>query len=224
MSVLTSSLSSTSGFHTAYKTRINPPHPSSLANCSVHLIYSLPPQIFFDPYELVHYRHLYTFSHWGTANLELPSAAVDAGGSVLLLNLTLLAAADTILDETEVEVPLHARYGEPESLGYYTAEIPRPEGFLACPSSYSAHSQPLPSMPAPLSYLFDPSSQIFTSLSVSGNDSLKIIRVPVGSYDDLLKVEVGTSLIILLLFFTLSRTLYITADRLSRGRRHVKAE
>jgi len=213
-----SSLTSSRGFHTSYKTRITVAQPS-LLDCSLHLLYTLPPHVFVDPYELVHYQHSYTFSHWGTSNLELPAAVVDREGSVVLLNLTLLTTEMDDALNIDIEVPLHARYGEPALLGYYTVGIPHPVVFSACPLSYSGHSQPLPSMPTPLSSLFD-SSHVFTSLPE--NSSAESIRIPVGNYGDLLTVEIGTSLIILLLFFALSHTVYKTADRLSSS--HVKAE
>lgn len=89
-----------------------------------------------DLYELHNYRHLYSFKHRGTSNLELPLAALSREGSALLLSVD-LATMDHHA-QLEIKVPLHVRYGDVASLnvsGHQIAEVPSPEGFFSCPSA-----------------------------------------------------------------------------------------
>jgi hypothetical protein len=66
--------------------------------------------------------------------LELPVAAVNSGGSAVLLNVTV---PDDPSGVVEIKVPFHMRYGEPAQSTVsqqQNVEIPWPVGFLACPS------------------------------------------------------------------------------------------
>lgn len=107
-------------------------------NCSLHLSYTLPPLVFVDQYELIHYKHSYTFRHAGTSNLELPVIAVDPGGLSLLLDVFMPEEMEMESDSIiiDVKVPLHMRYGEPASAGGFAeAKMPCPLAFFACPRS-----------------------------------------------------------------------------------------
>ncbi|PFH44863.1 hypothetical protein AMATHDRAFT_165588 [Amanita thiersii Skay4041] len=76
---LTSYLYPTQGYHPTLTTRVQiPPHLiESLNSCTTHLLYTLPPLLVVDKYELTNYQNSYTFHHWGTSSLELPVFAVD---------------------------------------------------------------------------------------------------------------------------------------------------
>lgn len=122
-------LSPTQGFHTTSTTTIETTSPKP--ECSLHLHYQLPPQIFVDPYELVHRSASYAYIHDGTANLELPVSAVDPAGSAVLLDVAANASNVTI------ELPLHLRYPRLDESGISTLSVPLPIVFWACPSSVS---------------------------------------------------------------------------------------
>jgi hypothetical protein len=130
MSILSAELHPKRGFHTTYTTQIS--ISPILSNCTIHLLYVLPPNIFVDPYELTHRNAIYTFQYSTKPDLELPVTALHMNGSALLLNVSL--PEDMPLNIT-VEVPMHARYGqlatrrEPE---FFTAVIPWPSGFWLC--------------------------------------------------------------------------------------------
>jgi hypothetical protein len=121
------------GFHRTFTTSITLPDH---LDCTVHLYYKFPVLVFVDPYELANHEHLFTFAHYGNANLELPVAAMDSeNGTSLLLTLSRLKHEPQLM---RVELPLHLRYGDishtPRQT-YRSAEIPWPELFLACPKS-----------------------------------------------------------------------------------------
>jgi hypothetical protein len=131
--MLSSSLTTTYGFHTTCSTHIIINDRADLRRCTCHLLYILPPRVFVDPYELANYRDFYTIKLSGNSNLELPVAAVDSKGSVLLLNVLL---PKTGMQNVTVDVPLHLRYGEPVQPDAWdgSVKVPLPTGFWVCPS------------------------------------------------------------------------------------------
>lgn len=98
--------------------------PSGL-DCDLYALLELGPDVFVDPYELEQQHWL-----WGTNDLELPVAAVDPRGSVLLLNLTRHAPSS-------LSVPLHARYPLP-SEAKHIVRVPQPSFFWACDTAQAA--------------------------------------------------------------------------------------
>ena len=135
MPLLTHVLHPEHGFHPTATTAIQIPEQQRrwLENCTAHLVYTLPPLVFADKYELANYHESYSFHHWGTSNLEYPVFAMDQSDSILLLNVR--TARDTGV--FQVRVPLHLRYGKPVPDGpwYEETKIRRPEGFFTCPTS-----------------------------------------------------------------------------------------
>jgi hypothetical protein len=139
-SVLSSILNPEKGLHTTSITRLAL-RGSGARLCTLHLYFSLPTQLFADPYELAHRRAYYAFEHFGGGNLEAPVFAPGAGGpSGLLLDVIIPEDVDVHGDEkaiVEVDVPLHARYGVPRNGGDLMDEValPPPEAFWSCPAS-----------------------------------------------------------------------------------------
>jgi hypothetical protein len=132
--LLSSTLTSSKGFHTTSITRLALRGSQLLRSCTPHLYFTLPAQLFADPYELDHRRAFYTFQRFGGGDLEAPVFAAGAGGpSGLLLDLAVPEGGN---DESvlSIEVPLHARYGVPKTEGEPIDEIllPPPEAFWAC--------------------------------------------------------------------------------------------
>ncbi|PFH48010.1 hypothetical protein AMATHDRAFT_150840 [Amanita thiersii Skay4041] len=206
---LTSYLYPTQGYHPTSTTRVQiPPHLiESLNSCTTHLLYTLPPLLFVDKYELTNYQNSYTFHHWGTSNLELPVFAVDQVDSLLLLNVK--NECDV---ECEVKVPLHLRYGDPlvkseNRPAQQEAKLDWPTGFFACPPSVDipvSSTQPL--LPDEvLSLLTTNMTQGLKMIpivptAVNNNESAQIVRVPVGDSAHIALVEFGTVTTIFLLF------------------------
>ena len=141
--ILSSTLSPTKGFHTTSTTHFAVRGDRS-HSCTLHLYFTLPAQLFVDPYELAHRQASYTFERFGGGNLEAPVFAPAAGGpSTLLLDLIIPESVDKV-DKGDgnvfsVEVPLHARYGAPQSGGELMDKVvlPPPAAFWACPQSAS---------------------------------------------------------------------------------------
>jgi GPI mannosyltransferase 1 subunit X len=142
--MLSSSLSTTHGFHSVYSTQIIVDDHADIAKCTVHLLHIFPPRVFVDPYELLNHKDFYTFRLSGTSNLELPVMAVGPEGSALLLNILFPRAFHGTQNVT-VDVPLHIRYGEPaqprspKTSDDGTVKVPWPTAFWACPSSCKFH-------------------------------------------------------------------------------------
>jgi hypothetical protein len=132
-------------------------HPSSITtltllnhhqNCTIHLYYTLPPQIFVDPHELALRRASYAYRHWGSTELEKPAHALDRGEAdteVLIIFedakfLVGVDSTDTAAQrEVMVDVPMHLRYGRPSaSGGYEEVQLRWPTAFLLCPSDLSS--------------------------------------------------------------------------------------
>lgn len=133
MASLISSIQPRDGFHPVLSTKISLDNYKllSTSNCSLHLLITLPPLVFVDPYELAHHEEFFTFRHWGTSNLELPVSVVAQNSSSLLLDIKILKN----VPEVEVNVPLHLRYGDltKGSSGHHSVELSWPTGFLSCP-------------------------------------------------------------------------------------------
>ncbi|KAJ8455569.1 hypothetical protein ONZ45_g18906 [Pleurotus djamor] len=226
MFTISSSLDPHAGFHTSSRSLIKLEDSALLERCTLHLYYDLPPLIFFDPYELALRSDSYNFRHMGEVNLELPIAAMRKENSELLLNVTYWPG-DLVV---EVDVPLHARYGEPNSVGYVEVDVPRPKGFFACGPSLNpaihASDSPLWEMEPHLAALFDPEASKFVELKPTSSDTHDVLRVPVGTPSDLPFVEIGTVLCILSVFVYLSVTLWRTFSRLqvSQKERRAKVE
>jgi hypothetical protein len=124
------------GFHTSLATKITGISlPSS--DCTLHVLYTFPPIVFVDPYELDLYEEAYTYRYSGVRNLELPIMAVDRDRQGLLIVDILVPEANKNELELEVKVPLHFRYGVPQNddgTGMERVVIPEPYVFRACPT------------------------------------------------------------------------------------------
>ncbi|KAJ3818725.1 PIG-X [Lentinula raphanica] len=209
--------------------------------CSLHLYYNLPLLVFVDPYELANYQHLYTFQHYGNANLELPVAAMDSNGTSLILKLNpklvSLDSSGSQVDVKDIKVPTHLRYGEiSDSTSHRSAEMAWPELFLSCGLDVSApDSMSLTSYNLPEEFMSRSSSsdgfgfegralsrpiqssqpQTFSATANQSNRTT-LVSAPVGHSADLTQVRLGTSLTIMVMFCYLAYVSYSTARRLGK--------
>ncbi|KAF5381876.1 hypothetical protein D9757_007545 [Collybiopsis confluens] len=228
MTVLSSSsLEPSYGFHRTFTTVLTPETPNWVAEveearCSIHLYYKFPVLVFVDPYELANYNHIYTFEHYGNANLELPVAAMESEGTSVLLTL---AKPNSTADSQafRVQVPLHIRYGKPSYSNetHSTAEIEWPQLFILCPSSVSLAKvltldldpqNLLP--PREFASLFEGlTGYVPRNFDPDAARELEVVTVPVGQYADVFQVKFGTAMIILAMFVYIGFIMY----RISRG-------
>ncbi|KAJ3727660.1 PIG-X [Lentinula raphanica] len=207
--------------------------------CSLHLYYELPLLVFVDPYELVNYQHLYTFQHYGNANLELPVAAMGSNGTSLILKLNpklVSLGPHSHVDVKDITVPIHLRYGEisdstSRSETHRSAEIAWPEVFLSCDSEADTMSLTSYSLPEELmsssfsSFGFEGRAllrpiqssrpQTFSATANQSNRTT-LVSAPVGHSADLTQVRLGTSLTIMVMFCYLAYVSYSTARRLGK--------
>ena len=128
--LLSFALSPRRGFHSTLSAGIA--LHKAAPGCSAFMLYTLPPSIIVDRYELAD-RNI-TFELWGESNLELPVFAVDQSDVTLLLSAM---SAEPQLQEVVVDVPVHVRYGPPLSRDthYQSIEIHPPMCFWACPGT-----------------------------------------------------------------------------------------
>lgn len=151
MSYITTSIVPSQGFH---PTSTNVVHFStSLAQCSLYLYFKLPPLLFVDPHELALRDSTYTFSHWGSRDLEKPVHALPEAerSSEVLLNVKLPPSFEDrkrpqSVSQTwnvTVDLPMHLRYGAPASAQstsestkpYEHIQVDTPIAFLLCSTS-----------------------------------------------------------------------------------------
>jgi len=215
---LSSVLHPSYGYHPVSTTTLLIP---SLENCTFHLLYTLPPSVFVDKYELENYRHSYSFHYWGTSNLEYPVFAVELSASTLLLNVK---RSDGMI---QIDLPLHLRYGWPappsSKTGYVSIKVKKPTCFVSCPPSVNSsllHASPSQLQEQVGQLLTKNSTQLVTTIVPQNGDTL---RVPVGNLGDLAYVEYGTVLTVLVLFCYLACLTIKVAERLAlRGQRKIE--
>jgi hypothetical protein len=129
--VISHSLQPHRGFHSTLSTILALDPPDS--DCSFFVLYTFPQTIIIDRYELIDRR--LSFEFWGESNLELPVFALNqTANSLLLINAT---PTDAPLKQATVDVPVHARYGEPgiTQASSQSITISSPTCFWACPPS-----------------------------------------------------------------------------------------
>ena len=125
LTVISHSLQPQRGFHSTLSTILALDPPDS--DCSFFALYTFPQTIIIDRYELVDRR--LSFEFWGESNLELPVFALDqTANSLLLINAT-----NAHPKQVTVDIPVHARYGEPDMAQSIT--LSSPMCFWACPPS-----------------------------------------------------------------------------------------
>lgn len=124
----TSHFEPSSGFHPVYKTCV--PLDEKYADCSLHLLYTFPPDVLVDPYELENYKSSYTFNIAAVPDLELPVFAADPQNLSLFVNVVPPQESST---QVCIELPIHLRYGRPSnSTSHEYLEIPCPFTYLIC--------------------------------------------------------------------------------------------
>ena len=164
--LLSSTLTPTKGLHTTSTTRLALHRGDRRRSpCTLHLYFTLPTQLFADPYELAHRGESYRFERFGGGNLEAPVFAPGAGAdapSGLLLDLIVPEGGEAVDDVgiggdgdgdgedgrvVQIDVPLHARYGVPKMGGgerINEVTLPIPEAFWACPTTNSRNIEGAP--------------------------------------------------------------------------------
>ncbi|KAF7424750.1 hypothetical protein PC9H_010061 [Pleurotus ostreatus] len=229
MFTISSTLHPNSGFHTSSRSVVRISSATELHHCSLNLHFVLPPLIFVDLYELQQRNASYSFVHHGINNLELPVAALPREDSEILLNVHYPRAPSGIVT-VEVDVPLHARYGEPAVEGespFVIATVPKPGGFIACSRDTHApvSSDNLPKMSPQFTALYDLEASTFVKLTpaASPSDTVDTLRIPVGSISHLAVVELGTAFCIVASFFYLLHAMLSTYRTLNASR-HAKTE
>lgn len=212
----TSDLHPKHGFHPISASSLHV--PAQFRTCTYHLLYSLPPSVFVDKYELANYRSSYSFQLWGTSNLELPVFALEQSNSTLLLTV------EPSDEPIEVNVPLHLRYGSPALDSYVHIKAPEPVGFFSCPLTLNANvtSASMPQLPEEVvQFITQNSIRPVTFFPVIPATKVEdTLRVPVGRLHDLPLVEYGTVFTIFFLFWYLVRVAQVVGARLES--RHEK--
>jgi len=177
--LLSSTLTPTKGFHTTSTTRLALQHRGNRprSSCTLHLYFTLPTQLFADPYELAHRSASYTFERFGGGNLEAPVFAPGAGADApagLLLDLVVPGGiagegedGGTRSSVIQIDVPLHARYGVPKTAGELIDQValPPPEAFWACPTTSSRNVEGAPGIHTRFSSLRCWTSRILTPIT-----------------------------------------------------------
>jgi hypothetical protein len=194
--VISHSLQPHRGFHSTLSTILALDPPDS--DCSFFVLYTFPQTIIIDRYELIDRR--LSFEFWGESNLELPVFALNqTANSLLLINAT---PTDAPLKQATVDVPVHARYGEPgiTQASSQSITISSPTCFWACPPSASTSSAFSQASPVANSTMLGSLAHFSVPIASSYHASLQI---PVASNRDLFPVEMGTATVILLAFLWL---------------------
>ncbi|TFK46035.1 hypothetical protein OE88DRAFT_1668459 [Heliocybe sulcata] len=169
--------------------------------CSLHATYSLPPDVFVDPYELSDQHHdSYTFNLTGLVDVELPVSAAPPEGQVLSLHL-ISPDSWKATSEVSVQVPIHARYGLPSETGYHDIPLSPPQVVRRCLGTQQSSSTET-TIPIPLSPASDP-------------DALTL-RIPVADPRHLALVEPATAGVVLGAFLLLAYTLAVAAAALRK--------
>lgn len=133
----TSSISPSKGYHTTYTTEYSGDLVTG-EGCSLHLAYTLPPDVFVDPYELKY--DISSFELYPMPNLELPVKIASYNTSVLTVHLDTSASKSPGSEPSTVKIPIHARYGEPSSVptpesSYHAIRLTAPRGYWSCPKA-----------------------------------------------------------------------------------------
>ena len=152
MSYITTNVYPSQGFHPISSNIVHfSTGSSSLAQCSFHIYFKLPPLLFVDPHELAQRNNTYTFNHWGSRDLEKPVHALPETerGSDVLLNVRLPPSIDddgksfetgSVSWNLTVDLPMHLRYGVPAPVSsisktgkpYDHVQVDTPIAFLLC--------------------------------------------------------------------------------------------
>lgn len=189
------------GFHSTLTAglRLDEPAPT----CSAFVLYTLPPSIIVDRYELSD-RGI-DFELWGESNLELPVFAVSQTHTRLLVKVA--ARSDEVL----VNLPVHARYGVPFTGDpmLQSIEIPPPATFWACPQSAEAYSSE-----PPVDAVLLQGYRHFVVSDTMSTHSHATLKIPLGSLHDLPYVEVGTVAVVLAAFLWLLHRSSVAASKL----------
>ncbi|KAF8840969.1 hypothetical protein BDN67DRAFT_582809 [Paxillus ammoniavirescens] len=200
LTIISHSLEPRRGLHSTLSTRIGLNYPE--LDCSFFALYTLPPSIIIDKYELIDRR--LSFEFWGETNLELPVFAVNqTNNSRLLLNAT---PTDSRSKEVLVNIPVHARYGVPGigRLARQSIEIFPPTCFWACAPASTATISSAFSLEPPIAFsaLLGASTRFLVSATSSHQPTL--LEFPVASLGDTSRVEAGTATVILAAFMWLA--------------------
>ncbi|PPQ95111.1 hypothetical protein CVT25_011654 [Psilocybe cyanescens] len=241
MAYLISELGPPKGFHPISSTTIYLPGiHKAYEFCSLYIHHTLPPLVFVDTHELAQRNESYTFSHWGSRDLEKPVHALPDKVSELLLNVrfpNLETQTGHPLNEgqeegrtVQVDVPMHLRYGSPRTASSSSSEedqtgayerirVDWPQGFLSCPpSSRAITKNKAKSVSLPkhvLSVL--PSDNVLVAIPPHSDfaNTSTVLYLPLGNTRDVAFVEPLTALTILACCFWLFRVANKTARRLN---------
>ncbi|KIM57639.1 hypothetical protein SCLCIDRAFT_1219329 [Scleroderma citrinum Foug A] len=206
--LLSFTLSPRRGFHSTLSAGIA--LYKAAPGCSSFILYTLPPSIIVDRYELSD-RNI-TFELWGESNLELPVFAVEQSDVTLLLSAM---PAAPHLQEVVVDVPIHVRYGPPLSsyTHYQSIEIPPPMCFWACPGFVDPSFRSTSSPPVERSEMLRRFAYFLVPETAPLLAAAKL-EIPLGSLHDLPLVEAGTATVVLVAFLWLLYRSWACAEKL----------
>lgn len=190
-----SSVDQNVGFHFTLSSNLSYRRPPGCL--SLHVGYVLHPGVFADPYELDQRAESYAYTIGAMPDLERPVSAVEDHDTLLRLDLQLPSDAEGAI---EVALPLHGRYGLPSSElreeAYAVVYVPPPQAFWQCREGQGA----LCDAPV-ISQLTCFASDIYAIPLTTAPPAKDIpLLIPVGSSDDLVLVESGTTITVLAVF------------------------
>lgn len=202
-----SSLEPKQSFHATYTTNVRLGDALLDTHCTLHVTHVFPPDVFVDPYELVDQQaDSYSFNLTGLLDVELPVSAVSPEGQTLSLDVT-TKKARTEGSVLSVQVPLHARYGNPSPSGYHDIPIPWPDVFWRCHITHDSTDSSMKD-----SYTAASIIPIHPSLDTPNTPRAETLRIPVANPNHLPYVETGTAAAVLAAFLFLVYT-FVTAAR-----------
>lgn len=171
-------------------------HHHFVSTCSLNVLYTLPPSIFVDPYQLADLTPQSLagtesgriLGVWGEADLEKPVDQVRGWGSLVLVRAANGASLEGHNGTVSVTLPAHARYQPPRGDGAFeiSVELQTPDVFWMCENS---NERAETSTPPPISFLFPPPPpnhhREFFPLKTNPLEGSKTVFVPVGRIQDI---------------------------------------
>ncbi|KDQ60546.1 hypothetical protein JAAARDRAFT_31507 [Jaapia argillacea MUCL 33604] len=216
-----SSLHPGRSFHSTSSTKIVSSSSPLHRNCTLHLILTLPSDVFVDPYELALHRQYYGFKLNGRVELELPVVALDSDASTLLLNISLDDAPHSEWINVTVNVPLHARYPDVwarDKLEHHVVSLPWPTVFWACDTFSHEDTVSLLEASTFKSWASSRSERLGLMQvppCAHSKSRMETLSVPHGNAGDVDLVETVTTVVVSLAFVALMYSMLKTASRLA---------
>ncbi|GMG31483.1 unnamed protein product [Ambrosiozyma monospora] len=143
-------------------------------------------------------------------DLELPSYKIDSAGS----SLSLILNSTDVLEKSGFEIPLHFRYGEPNSKGVKSIGLTKGNLYWDCPidddkKQVKVEESFLNDRQHKLGYeRFTENSRLFYFADLDRTNYIPL-SIPVGNTNDMFVVELVTLLSVVLSLFYLTKKLFL---------------